>query len=136
MSKAQHWIEINKASTGTLYIDSVPLQTIMELPGNMDGNKKFRAYLIGFADSVVSLEKEVLIKRNKYYQYDLQHNWEAITEDDISKPVFFQPKISIYNSVNEAVLVFETNEGRHPDTLVYTDAYGSWGKQKFILKGE
>jgi len=119
-----------------MYIDSVPLQTVMKVPDVYESNRKFKAYLIGFIDSVVTDDKEALINRNKYYQYDLQSNWEAVKGDEILKPVFYQPRTSANQHVNEGIMVFETDGGNHPDTLKYTDSFSSWGKQKFILKGE
>lgn len=134
--KQLHWIEISRPSVGSLYIDSVPLQTVINLAETPNANGKFKAYLIGFVDSVPVTDKETIINRNKYYQYDMQNNWESVAGENVSSAVFYQPRISINGLVNEGVIVFESNEGRHPDTLIYADSFGSWGKQKFILKEE
>jgi hypothetical protein len=132
----EHWIEITRPSVGAMYIDSIPLQSVMKVSKNKEPDQKFKAYLIGFSDSVVLKDKADQINRNKYYQYDLQHDWTAITGGQELKPAFYQPRTSIADGLHEGIIVFELSENRHPDTLVYTDSFGSWGKQKFILEGK
>jgi hypothetical protein len=81
------------------------------------------------------MDKAERTDKNKYYQYDMQHDWIAIKGDNTFKPVFYHPRVTAQQSLNEGILVFEIG-GSHPDTLVYNDSNGSWGTQKFILKGQ
>lgn len=130
-----HWIEIKRPSVGLMYMDSVPLQMVMKITAADQTQSNFRAYLVGFKDSVLTMNKTDRINNNKYYQYDMQHDWVAIAGDNTFNPVFYHPRVTAQQSLNEGILVFET-DGSHPDTLVYNDSHGSWGIQKFILKGE
>ncbi|MBW7892075.1 MAG: hypothetical protein H3C48_13845 [Chitinophagaceae bacterium] len=132
----QHWIAVTRPSVGAMYIDSIPLQSVMKVTEDKKPYQKFKAYLIGFSDSVVLRDKSDQISRNRYYQYDLQHDWAAITGGQELKPVFYQPRTSLTDGLHEGIIVFELNGNNHPDTLIYTDSFGSWGKQKFILEGE
>lgn len=134
-SKQTHWIEINRPSVGFMYLDSIPLHSVMKITDTLEMYNNFRAYLVGFKDSVPAIDKNKNIDNNKYYQYDMQHDWEAIDGGNTMKPVFYHSRATVHQSVTEGILVFETN-GSHPDTLVYTDSHGSWGTQKFILKEE
>lgn len=119
-----------------MYIDSIPLQSVMKLTEDRERYQNFKAYLIGFTDSVIRKDKADLMNRNRYYQYDLQHDWTAIASGQELKPAFYQPRTSIAGGLHEGIIVFELRESSHPDTLVYTDSFGSWGKQKFILEEE
>ena len=132
----QHWIEVTRPSVGAMYIDSIPPQSVMKVIEDKERYQKFKAYLIGFSDSVVLKDKADQISRNRYYQYDLQHDWTAMTGGQELKPAFYQPRTSITDGLHEGIIVFELSGDSYPDTLVYADSFGSWGKQKFILQGE
>lgn len=132
----QHWIAVARPSVGAMYIDSMPLQSVMKMTEDKEQYQKFKAYLIGFSDSVVLKDKAGQISRNRYYQYDLQHDWAAMAGGQELKPVFYQPRTSLTEGLHEGIIVFELNGNSHPDTLIYTDSFGTWGKQKFILEGE
>lgn len=134
IAQRSHWIEVKRPSVGLLYMDSIPLNTVMKVT-DVETQNNFRAYLVGFKDSVLTMNKTDRINNNKYYQYDMQHDWVAIAGDNTFNPVFYHPRVTAQQSLNEGILVFDT-DGSHPDTLVYNDSHGSWGTQKFILKGE
>lgn len=131
-----HWIELKRPSVGTLYIDSVPLRSVMKVRADSNDETKFRAYLVGFSDSVIVNDNAKHIDNNKYYEYDMQNDWTAIEGERSCKPVFYQSRMTGQRTVNGGILVFETNNSLHPDTLIYKDTHGNWGTQKFILKGE
>lgn len=134
---AKHWMEIHRPSVGYMYVDSVAIESIMDRGENKeDIREHFKAYLVGFVDSVSSSDKEVNIKKVKYYEYDVQDDWSASITGISIKPVFYQRKFVGKPGINEGVIVFETDAGHYPDTLIYQDSYSSWGIQKFILKGE
>lgn len=123
----KHLVLIHRPGAA-IYIDRVDNRVVMQ-NSDATGNK-FCSFRIGLADSMntkPSLEKE------RYFQYTMQGDWKALAGGDTLLAVFFQEKPSLNAMVKEGVMVFETPEGRQPDTLIYRDSYGAWGTQLFVL---
>lgn len=131
----RHWIELSRPSVGVMYIDTIPLTAIMKVDDEAEMNKKFKAYLVGFRDSSSVVNKEVEVEKNRYFEFGMQNDWGAVVDGIQVNPAFYQSKTMVSNKVREGIMVFETM-GINPDTLIYNDSFGSWGLQKFILKGE
>jgi hypothetical protein len=109
-----------------LYLDRADPGSVMEA-GTDAGH--FACFRIGWVDSAATTEVEKL----RYFQYRVQNDWRALAAGDTLLPVFFQERPGLDQRVHEGVMVFETPAGRQPDTLVYRDSYGSWGKQMIVL---
>jgi hypothetical protein len=110
-----------------LYLDPVDSRVVMQK--GSEGH--FCSFRVGWTDSSAgttpSREKE------RYFQYTAQYDWKALSGGDSLPAVLFQEKPGLNSLVKEGVVVFETPDGRQPDTLVYRDSYGSWGTQIFVL---
>ncbi len=123
----KHLVLIHRPGAA-IYIDRVDNRVVLQ---NSDAtNNKFCSFRIGLADS---LDTKQSLEKEKYFQYTMQGDWKALAGGDTLRAVFFQEKPGLNAMVKEGVMVFETPDGRTPDTLIYRDSYGSWGTQLFVL---
>ena len=117
----------------TLYIDPLDNKAIMKADATPDAKTTFCSFLVGWQDSILTVDKKKIQAREKYFQYDMQQNWIALVKGDSLHPVFFQEKPGLNSQLKEGALVFEIPAGTRPDTLVYKDSFGAWGTRLFVL---
>jgi hypothetical protein len=129
-----HQVTIHKSGSGTMYVDKIPCNAVMQ-NGDTGSGTTFHCYLVGFIDSLsmakVAGKKE--IEAERYYQLNVQRDWTALQQGDSLQPVFYQPKQRLESHRHEGVLVFETASDDAPATLVYKDSYSMWGVQQVIV---
>jgi hypothetical protein len=129
---ASHYVEIRQRGVGMIGLDKVPNETVMELPKDT-GNVNFFSYSVSFQDSTLVTDAQKKLEMGKYYQYDMQNDWVAMVNGDSVRPVFYQPKVKKSVQLNEGIIVFEIPSGIEPDTLIFADSYGYWGKHQVFL---
>lgn len=127
-----HEAYVMHRGSGMIYLDRVDCKRVMQ-EGEASG--VFHCYKLGFVDSLVTAKPKDKSdeKAGKYFQYDMQRDWVAISGGDTLRPVFFEPVLRHELHRTEGILVFESLNGKAPDTLIYTDSFGSWGTQQFII---
>jgi hypothetical protein len=131
----KHLASVNNRGIGMIYVDKISSGAVIKT-SDSTGDTEFYCYLVGFVDSIITMKPKDNkdLATGKYYQYDMQHDWMALANGDSIKPVFFQLKQKFEQNKYEGILVFEAMKGKEPDTLVYTDSYGSWGSRQFIIQ--
>jgi len=130
-----HQAQVQNPEAGMIYADKIACSKVMQGADSSRGNAVFHCYLVGFIDSltIAKAGDKKDIEAGKYYQYDVQRDWIALVQGDSVIPVFYEPRQRIEHHRHEGVLVFETKNGKEPDTLIYKDSYSSWGTQQLII---
>lgn len=128
-----HYLQIQEKGIGCIYLDKVPPETVLSEAKSLNGKTHFCAYKVGFEDSVLVTDKQQLLDKGKYYQYDMEKDWVMLHGGDSLRPVFFQPVTKHAMQLNEGVLIYEVPAGIEPDTLIYNDSYGFWGRHIILL---
>jgi hypothetical protein len=129
----RHWAEVKMQGVGMIYVDEVSCSSVLSEVDSSKGETGFHCYRVGFVDSLPAKAKDKKdLERGKYYQYDIYRDWVALINGDSVRPVFYQPMIKREINKEEGVLVFEIIKNKKPDTLVYNDSYGPWGRQVII----
>ena len=114
-----------------LYVDRVDNRVVLQQ--DKASQNRFCSFRIGLTDSSTAIDRRGAVEKERYFQYGMQSDWKALTGGDSLSAVFFQEKPGLNGQVKEGVLVFETPDGRQPDTLVYRDSFGPWRTQIFVL---
>ena len=114
-----------------LFVDRVDNRVVMQKDNT--SQNRFCSFRIGWADSAAGIDKSKAVEKERYFQYKVQQDWKALAGGDTLLPVFFQERPGLSEQLKEGVIVFETPEGRQPDTLIYRDSFGAWGTQLFVL---
>ncbi|HLP39533.1 hypothetical protein [Lacibacter sp.] len=129
----QHDVQIHYPGIGMIYIDKGDCTKLLR--SDSVSATTFVCYRIGVLDSVQTKNGNASYEEEKsvYYQYNMEHDWKALYQGDSLSPVFFHVTNRKQKNRFEGVLVFETPTGKNPDTLIYNDTYGVWGKQLIVL---
>ena len=114
-----------------LFVDKVDNRVVLQQARSSQNS--FCSFRIGWTDSATAAGKLQSTEKERYFQYTVQQDWKALAGGDTLLPVFFLEKPSLSEQLKEGVIVFETPEGRQPDTLIYRDSFGPWGTQVFVL---
>jgi hypothetical protein len=130
----KHLAQVQREGNGMIYVDEIPCSTMMETD-TTNSSTCFRCYVVGFIDSiaVTNTNTKENTEAGRYYQFNMQYDWTALVNKDSLKPVFYQPKQVLQGYRHEGILVFETLKDARPARLLYSDSYGSWGTQQFII---
>lgn len=131
----KHEAQVQSTGAGMIYADKIACDAVMR---NTDSNRTgvFHCYLVGFIDSlgIAKAQDKKTLETGKYYQFDVQNDWVAMIQGDSVMPVFYQPKQRLESHRNEGVLVFETKDGKGPDTLIYKgSSTNGWEPQQLII---
>lgn len=129
-TKIRHLAEIEVNGAGMLYLDAVPIESIMRKQDTAS-HRVYYSFLVGFRDKVPGGNAQQL---NKYFEYEMYKDWRIVKDRDSIIPVFFYPKAKMNPQVREGILVFEMAKGERPDTLFYRDSFGLWGEQWIVLR--
>jgi hypothetical protein len=117
----------------SIYLDRVSNASVMKEIVDSNAKTIFCSFLVGWQDSTVNTDKDQQRNREKYFQYDMQKDWVALVKGDSLYPVFFQERPGLNQQFKEGIMVFELPRDATPDSLVYKDSFGSWGKRLFVL---
>lgn len=115
----------------SLYIDRINCRPAAD--STSTSPKILVSFLVGVTDSSKSPERHGAITRELYMQYKMDKDWVAVVNGDSIRSVYAQHHPGPDTQKEEEVLVFEVPAGQQPDTLVYTDSFGSWGTQIVVL---
>jgi len=116
----QHDAVLKKPDGSAIYIDAVPNSAVMQNNAGDTGTTRFHSFRIGFSDSVITDRKQEMLKQ-RYYDFEMEHDWTALVNGDSVRPVFFHPQVQKTNVLKEFIVVFETEAASGPDTFIYKD---------------
>lgn len=129
----RHQFEIVNSNGELLYVEQISNDRFIHSVDSITGNTQFISFLIGIRSSRIETDKEHYQASQKYFQYDLIHDWYLKINGSSFYPVLFEPKVQINKQQSEGVLIFEVPRQQNVDTLIYHDSFGSWGEQKIAL---
>lgn len=127
-----HQAMINRPGE-SIYLDRVSNASVMKETIGSGAGTRFCSFLVSWQDSAVSTDKDRQRTREKYFQYDMQKDWVALVKGDSLYPVFFQERPGLNQQFKEGIMVFELPRDVTPDSLIYKDSFGTWGKRLFVL---